>query len=40
MSMTDPIADMLVRIRNAAGRRQADGDDAVVQDQGRDRQAC
>ena len=30
MSMTDPIADMLTRIRNAQTVGQADGGDAVV----------
>ena len=31
MSMTDPIADMFTRIRNAQAIGQADGEDAGVQ---------
>ena len=31
MSMSDPIADMLTRIRNAQMRRKDDGGDALVE---------
>ena len=37
MSMSDPIADMLTRIRNAQMVEQADRRDAVVQGEGGDR---
>ena len=35
MNMTDPIADMLTRIRNARLARHRERDPAVVQDQAR-----
>ena len=37
MSMSDPIADMLTRIRNAQAVEKSLGQNAVIQGQGRDR---